>query len=53
MKMIIRHLKVNILLVENESGGHYEIDYYIFEQEIIFILSRPVSMQNRNFRKRQ
>ena len=27
----------------------YEMDYYIFEQEIIFILSRAKNVQNRNF----
>ena len=27
----------------------YEMDYYIFEQEIIFILSRAENEQNRNF----
>ena len=27
----------------------YEMNYYIFEQEIIFILSRAENMQNRNF----
>ena len=27
----------------------YEKDYYIFEQEIIFILSRAENVQNRNF----
>ena len=29
----------------------YEKDYYIFEQEIIFILSRAENVQNRNFWK--
>ena len=29
----------------------YEMDYFIFGQEIIFILSRAESMQNRNFWK--
>ena len=29
----------------------YEMDYYIFEQEIIFILSRAENVQNRNFWK--
>ena len=29
----------------------YEMDYYIFEQEIIFILSRTENVQNRNFWK--
>ena len=29
----------------------YEMDYYLFEQEIIFILSRVENVQNRNFRK--
>ena len=27
----------------------YEMDYYIFDQEIISILSRAEKMQNRNF----
>ena len=27
----------------------YEMDYYIFDQEIIYILSRAEKMQNRNF----
>ena len=27
----------------------YEMDYYIFDQEIIFILSRAENVQNRNF----
>ena len=27
----------------------YEMDYYIFEQEIMFILSRVENVQNRNF----
>ena len=31
----------------------YEIDYYIFEQEIIFILSRANNVQNRNFWKQE
>ena len=26
-----------------------EMDYYMFEQEIIFILSRTENVQNRNF----
>ena len=26
-----------------------EVDYYILEQEIIFILSRAENVQNRNF----
>ena len=29
----------------------YEMDYYIFDQEIIFILSRAENVQNRNFWK--
>ena len=29
----------------------YEMVYYIFEQEIIFILSRAEKVQNRNFCK--
>ena len=29
----------------------YEMDYYIFEQEIIFILSRAENVQNRNLIK--
>ena len=29
----------------------YKVDYYIFEQEIIFILSRDEYVQNRNFWK--
>ena len=29
----------------------YEMDYYIFEQEIIFILSRAENLQNGNFWK--
>ena len=27
----------------------YEMDYYIFKQEIIFILSRAENVQNSNF----
>ena len=27
----------------------YEMDYYMFEQEIFFILPRAENMQNRNF----
>ena len=27
----------------------YEMDYYIFEPEIVFILSRAENMENRNF----
>ena len=27
----------------------YEMDYYIFEQKIIFIVSRAGNAQNRNF----
>ena len=27
----------------------YEMDYYIFDQGIIFILSRAENVQNRNF----
>ena len=27
----------------------YEMDYYIFDQEIISILKREKKMQNRNF----
>ena len=27
----------------------YEMDYYIFDQEIIYILLRAEKMQNRNF----
>ena len=29
----------------------YEMDYYIFEQEIHFALSRAENVQNRNFWK--
>ena len=29
----------------------FEMDYYIFDQEIIYILSRAENMQNRNFWK--
>ena len=29
----------------------YEMDYYIFEPEIIFILSRAENVQTRNFWK--
>ena len=29
----------------------YKMDYYIFDQEIIFILSRAENVQNRNFWK--
>ena len=29
----------------------YEMDYYIFEQKIIFIISRAENVQNRNFWK--
>ena len=38
MKMIMRYFKVNILPVQNGSGGHNDMDYYLFEKEIIFIL---------------
>ena len=27
----------------------HEMDFYIYEQEIIFILSRAENVQNRNF----
>ena len=30
-------------------GVTYEKDYYIFDQEIIFTLSRAENTQNRNF----
>ena len=49
MKMIMRHSKVNILLVQTNAAVTYEMDYYIFDQEIIFILSRTEKVQNRNF----
>ena len=29
----------------------YEMDCYIFDQEIIYILSRAEKMENRNFSK--
>ena len=29
----------------------YEMDYYIFEQEIIFVFSKADNLQNRNFWK--
>ena len=48
MKMIIRHFKLNILSVQNESGGHMRW-IIIFEQEIIFISSRGENVQNKNF----
>ena len=51
MKLIIRNIKLNILPAQNESGGYIEMDYYIFEQEIIFILSRAEYVQNKNFWK--
>ena len=31
----------------------YEMDYYIFEQEIIYILPTAENVQNRNFWKQQ
>ena len=38
-------------LFKVNPGVTYEIDYYIFEQEYIFILSRAENVQNRNLIK--
>ena len=49
MKLIIRHSKVsNCLFIMNPTVT-YEMNYCIFDQEIIFILSKAENMQNRNF----
>ena len=47
--MIIRHSKVNNYLFIMNPAVTYEMDYYIFDQEIIYILLRAEKMQNRNF----
>ena len=47
--MIIWHSKVNNYLFIMNPAVTYEMDYYIFDQEIIYILSRAEKMQNRNF----
>ena len=46
MKMIIAHFKVNIIIACSKMNPAvtYEMDYYIFEQEIIFIVSRTENM---------
>ena len=53
MKLIIRHSKVsNCLFIMNPTVT-YEMNYCIFDQEIIFILSKAENMQNRNFWKQK
>ena len=51
MKMIIQYSKVNNCLFIMNPVVTYEMDYYIFDQEIIYILSRAEKMENRNFSK--
>ena len=36
-------------LLKMNAAVTCEMDYYMFEQEIIFILSRTENVQNRNF----
>ena len=49
MKMIIRHFKLNLLPVQNPAVTYEMYYYYIFEQEVNFILSKAENVQNRNF----
>ena len=43
-------MKITIhCLFKMNAAVTYEMDYYIFDQEIIFILSRAENVQNRNF----
>ena len=51
MKMVIRHFKVNILPVQNESGGCIWVGLLYIWARNDFILSRAENLQNRNFWK--
>ena len=43
-------MKITIhCLFKMNAAVTYEMDYYIFDQGIIFILSRAENVQNRNF----
>ena len=48
MKLIMQYSKVDNCLLIMNTAVRYEMDYYILDQEIIFILSRAENVQNRN-----
>ena len=50
---LMQHFKVNIIIACSKMNPAvtFEMDYYIFEQEIVLILSRAENLQNRNFSK--
>ena len=49
MKLVTRHSKVNNCLFIINPAVTYEMDYYMFDQETIYILLKAETWQNRNF----